>query len=634
MKHRLNLTFVFATVLVVLSSNVCSAISDAQRQIFNYGINYFNETVCENITDSDTGLNISGNKTYKGTKIFSDSDLKKIQALKPFYVKAIQQENSNISWQLLAVVHYREASLSRSGPGNGQGPYQDFERNNVPASLKSGGGWKTGSYSDEEFLTATRWAVKALEAKAKANGLDNGPYTNNQVKTLLFAYNGKAGLYIQQALNYLGMDGAAAKRGEGSPYVMNLADERRDGSKHPSEWQQYGSDGGNIGPANQVPGGFLMYAALGGASSSGSSSSTSSSSSATSQGTGRIIWTGDSRTEGMQQYIENYPDTKNNNDTWISKSSMGYDWFNKTAVPKVTAQLKDGDTIVFNFGVNDLQNADKYVKKLISLAKGDWSKAGKIIVMSVNPVYGKNDGNNDTAATNATNQQIEAFNKTVKDAIAEANNSKLSYLDTYSSLKNSLKSSDFDKEGLHYTNKVYLQLYQKVRDQSPAVSASTVCTNTVTTALSGTINEKIVQQATAWANLTKQHNTCYTWGGGHGSQVSVDSNINAGFNSSGHGVDCSGFASAVIYKASGKFQTWDTDAMCKDTKNFKKVSDPQPGDLSITCGRHVAVILKVKKDGSYVTAESSHRGCGRVNNGPHIGSFKGTTVLRYIGGSK
>ena len=149
----------------------------------------------------------------------------------------------------------------------------------------------------------------------------------------------------------------------------------------------------------------------------------------------------------------------------------------------------------------------------------------------------------------------------------------------------------------------------------------------------GTVNDKIVELATEYASWGETYNTCYTWGGGHSTQDYLDKAVENHFTN-GYGVDCSGFASTVLYKATGIFRTYDTSAMCADTENFKEVDDPQPGDFTITCDGgavdHVAIILEVNSDGSYKTAESSLRGCGPAN-GPHFDDYKGKKTLCYVG---
>ncbi|MDO4271371.1 MAG: phage tail tip lysozyme [Candidatus Saccharibacteria bacterium] len=177
---------------------------------------------------------------------------------------------------------------------------------------------------------------------------------------------------------------------------------------------------------------------------------------------GRFIWVGDSRTEGMRDAISN------GDNVWVAKSSTGYDWFNSEAAAKVTESLGDEDkakdtTIVFNFGVNDLNNADNYITKLNQLIGGDWKNAEEVIVMSVNPVI---DGKN--AASNAA---IEEFNNKLKNGLSN----KITYKDTYTDLKSELQESDFDEQGLHYTEAIYKKLYNMIRNDGSDQSESTVC---------------------------------------------------------------------------------------------------------------------------------------------------------------
>lgn len=80
------------------------------------------------------------------------------------------------------------------------------------------------------------------------------------------AYNGVASIYKTQALN-LGFTSDQADVGEGSPYVMNRADARRDPTVEPTKsnrtWGQIKVDGGTLSyPANTDHGAFIVFAAL------------------------------------------------------------------------------------------------------------------------------------------------------------------------------------------------------------------------------------------------------------------------------------------------------------------------------------------------------------------------------------
>lgn len=164
---------------------------------------------------------------------------------------------------------------------------------------------------------------------------------------------------------------------------------------------------------------------------------------------GRIIWVGDSRTVGMQQAIGGLDKNE-----WVCKTAEGYNWFVNTAIGSVNSKLKKDDTIVFNLGVNDLGNVDKYVKKLNSLANGDWKKAKKIIVMSVNPT------DSSKYSGGATNEAIKKFNSKMKSGL----DGSIKYVDTYSQIKDTMKTSD----GLHYDKTTYKSLYNIIRSGSSA----------------------------------------------------------------------------------------------------------------------------------------------------------------------
>ncbi len=161
--------------------------------------------------------------------------------------------------------------------------------------------------------------------------------------------------------------------------------------------------------------------------------------------TGRVVWIGDSRTVGMKGAVSG------GNDVFIAESGQGYNWFMSTGLNQANAQLQDGDTIVFNLGVNDISNADRYLSKLNELANGAW-KGKDIIFMSINPV-------DDAKSRYVKNSDIESFNQKMKAGL----DSKIKYVDTYSNIKNNLKT---DSEGIHYDNDTYNQIYDIVRNRN------------------------------------------------------------------------------------------------------------------------------------------------------------------------
>lgn len=227
------------------------------------GQKLFAETIINAVKESsNTGssTNSAGdNKLYNGSPAFSDDSMQKINENKPFYEKSANKYN--IPWQIIAVLHYRETGLKRYNPANGQGVYQLYSYTNSGNAFLP-----AGDISDDEFQRQTDIVAKLIKENYGA-GLDLG--SDDNVKLFFFKYNGTANAYIAQARD-LGFSEAEANRGEGSPYVMNLADEKRDSSKNPN-WRQITTDGGGLsGPANSHPGAYVLYAALGGGTGSSS----------------------------------------------------------------------------------------------------------------------------------------------------------------------------------------------------------------------------------------------------------------------------------------------------------------------------------------------------------------------------
>ncbi|MNH58419.1 CHAP domain protein [compost metagenome] len=174
----------------------------------------------------------------------------------------------DVPWQLLAAIHYRETAYGDINPANGQGLFQFVaEAGKYPAGQVSPENFTEQlNYLADKLKTdyATRPGDPALaSATLTATGTDP-----NKIKDIAFSYNGRAGIYAQQARN-LGFSMDA----DGSPYVMNFFDDKRDPQKAaPNTWGQVKRDFGSIEyPANNQVGLFTLYVALGGGSASSSS---------------------------------------------------------------------------------------------------------------------------------------------------------------------------------------------------------------------------------------------------------------------------------------------------------------------------------------------------------------------------
>lgn len=246
------------TILITLfvSLFLTAEISSAARDVYSSNdiLFYDPKDACSVTSASRTtsGGGLAKAVDYKNREIFSQDELKTIQENQKFYEKSAKKVG--IPWQVIAVIHKREAGLRKENPSNGQGVYQFYER--------AGGPYPQGPITDEEFQRQTDLAASFIVRTAGKREADLKAGDDKAVKFVFFAYNGQASVYIRQA-KALGYSDEEAAVGEGSPYVMNKADAKRDPATNPNGWGQIKTDGGSIGyPANHDYGAYVMYAAL------------------------------------------------------------------------------------------------------------------------------------------------------------------------------------------------------------------------------------------------------------------------------------------------------------------------------------------------------------------------------------
>ncbi|MCQ2049638.1 MAG: hypothetical protein MJZ22_01340 [Candidatus Saccharibacteria bacterium] len=200
------------------------------------------------------------NVNYAGEQVWSDAEMEMIQANRPFYEKSA--EKYNMPWQILAVLHSIEHGLSRTNPANGQGIYQLYSY--------TAGGTNSNRFeptsepvSDEEFQRQTDLAAEFVLSYGFDLNSDNG------AKQLFFRYNGMSEKYVQKAIA-MGFSEEEARSGDGSAYVMNRYDARRDPTSSQMDplWKgRFVGDGVyDSSSTTTVFGAFVKYAALGGAS--------------------------------------------------------------------------------------------------------------------------------------------------------------------------------------------------------------------------------------------------------------------------------------------------------------------------------------------------------------------------------
>ena len=614
---------VAVAILVALSAY---AVGKDQRKIFDWGVPYHNIEPC---VPGGGNFSIGDNKDYEGNQILKDDELEKVKRYQPVYQKIASKHG--MPWQIFAAIHYRESSLKHGSTINSEGKCEG------PYGISPGENWLCGNeYDDEKFEKVTERLATDLEEKLRNKG--GGDWNDpNVVMEVLFRYNGMAGVYIQQGRS-LGFDEAGARRGEGSPYVANMLDEKRDPTKNGSNWGQIKHDYRSIEyPANKDYGAFVVYLGLGGGS--GSSGGGASIEKRIEE---RAFWVGDKRAIGLQN-----AGGKNDKDIWVTDENDGYDWFVNTAINQVSGQLKEsegqaqnsqdqskdkkdkdkdkdkkGDTIVFALGVNDMAGgAKRYTDKLKELVadNGAWAKARKVLVVSVNPVL--------ESKTQIKNADIEKFNNELKSGLSGSK--KLEYIDVYTKFKKDIKETDFEDDGIGYKSELNKKIYEFIRDGDPDRNKDEC--GEASTGLNGSIAD-VAKAMAAWEN--EDGGTCYAWGGGHvDNKEHVEKLINAHFRGMENGVDCSGFVAAVVYKATGYLKTFTTEAM-PGIKAYQKLTDPQPGDIAWWKG-HVEIYLGTNSDGTYHFAGSRNPGCGK-NHGPSIVDRKDRhgvkpEFYRYVG---
>jgi len=208
---------------------------------------FFNPDASSTCSISSAAATAS-NVDYAGNQILNSAQLSLLQENTSFYKKSAEAEN--FPWQILAAIHLREYGLKREGPANGDGPYQIL-----------GSEYPAGQMTNEDFQAATDTAAAFIRNKMGDADLT----VADNVKRTFFLYNGAASVYKTQA-KALGFSDAEANNGEGSPYVMNKADRKRDPSANPSNtWGQIKQDSGSISyPANNDYGAYVVYASLAG----------------------------------------------------------------------------------------------------------------------------------------------------------------------------------------------------------------------------------------------------------------------------------------------------------------------------------------------------------------------------------
>lgn len=249
------ITLLFS-VIISQASFAKSSLTEEDEAMFSQNDILFYEPCSTQDGGSSTSEICGSNQNYAGTQVFTDAQMEAIKHFQPFYEKAASQYG--FPWEILAVLHYREHSLEKSNPPNGQGVYQLYSY--TDGGENSNAFWPAGAISDEEFQRQTDLVARLInESYGKGKDLN----TDDGVKHMFFTFNGVGdGVVFEKKAAALGFSDPA----EGSAYVMNKYDEQRDPSSpnvNPAWIGNYTSDGNwSAGAKDERWGTFTAYKAL------------------------------------------------------------------------------------------------------------------------------------------------------------------------------------------------------------------------------------------------------------------------------------------------------------------------------------------------------------------------------------
>lgn len=185
-------------------------------------------------------------------------------ALKDQYAEGAQA--TDVPWQVLAAIHYREA---------GNDPSQDLQAGNP---LGGGGNQYSDAYKGGRpgtIVDSAKLAGEELQGKAQAGIFKKKISATNiepdVLKDALYGYNGRNATYAANSVKYGGQPStpSSGTPWEGSPYVMSLFDE-----KHTNMDMVHVDHGPATQPGDKRFGAFTLFAKLweitGGATGGGS----------------------------------------------------------------------------------------------------------------------------------------------------------------------------------------------------------------------------------------------------------------------------------------------------------------------------------------------------------------------------
>lgn len=205
-------TFITLIALFSLMPSTVDALSQDQINIFRSGIYYYNTT--DDIGSSCSTGDVPISAPFPAVVIDN------INKSKAAYIQASQA--TGVPWQLIAAVHYREASNN---------PAQDIQAGNPfggpykQESTDYGNGYPQNLEQSAEIAAKHLIAVSSSGVVKKPVNIPSPD--PEAVKDTLYSYNGRAPTYADQAAR-LGFN-RDTQPYEGSAYVMNNFDSRHTG---------------------------------------------------------------------------------------------------------------------------------------------------------------------------------------------------------------------------------------------------------------------------------------------------------------------------------------------------------------------------------------------------------------------
>ena len=182
----------------------------------------------------------------------------------------------------------------------------------------------------------------------------------------------------------------------------------------------------------------------------------------------RVVFVGDSRTEYMRNVLTALDKNVISNTEFICEAGKGLSWMRSTGYSKLYKLVENDSNsilgrktaVIFNLGVNDMQNYKEYVAYYNMIAPILEKHGCELYFMSVNPINRKMLPNANRA--DRSEAKLRSFNEYLRTNLVSTYN----YIDMYSYLKQTGYSFAKDSngvstvdDGLHYTTTTYKRIY-------------------------------------------------------------------------------------------------------------------------------------------------------------------------------